>query len=555
MTDSFNLLDEPWIRIARLDGSPVQLSLLGIFREAHAISGIHGEIASQDIAILRLLLAICHRTMNGPDNEETWLDYWDNPELLADDAIAYLEGHRPRFDLRDSTAPFFQVAGIHSASDKVSGLESLIIDVPNGEPFFTTRGGEGLERISWAEAARWLIHAHAFDPSGIHTGAVGDPSVKGGKGYPIGPGWTGQIGVIAVEGETLLRTLLLNTVVPGENSGLRRVEEDLPPWERELDGPAGSLDLQPTGPVSCFTWQTRRILLHGDDDGVTGVFLGNGDKATPQDRFHYEPMSAWRYSDPQSKKLKRTVYMPRKLPTDRALWRGLPSLVSQLSPSITVKGAGEVQRFINPGVLRFHRWLMAEEYVLNRGLISVHAVGMQYGSQEAVVEELVDDTLAIPAALLAPGNERLVDVVHDAMEEAEQVAAAVRNLGGNLARAQGAEPDRVNVAAKQAGIAFYLVLDQQFPRWLAALDGADPDAARDEWRGVLRKEARTQADALAAAAPATAVTGHGEGSSRVDLGKALAWFYAALNKTLPRPETSSRSEVDTKPNDKRKEGE
>ena len=353
MRPSFNLLDEPWIRVTRLDGTSDEVSLLAVFREATDISGIHGEIASQDVAILRLLLAICHRTMGGPENMDTWEKYWDDPGRLGRDAVAYLESYRDRFDLRDPERPFFQVAGIHAASGKTSGLESLIVDVPNGDPFFTTRIAQGLESVSWAEAARWLVHVHAFDPSGIRTGAVGDPRVKGGKGYPIGPGWTGQIGVVTVNGESLERTLLLNTVVCEKVDGLDvDPAADLPPWEREPDTPAGSLALEPTGPVSCYTWQTRRVLLHGGAR-VTSLFLGNGDKATPQNRYLVEPMTAWRYSEPQTRKLKAIVYMPRKLPTDRAFWRGLSTLVAQLSPRVTIKRAGDVPRYHSPGVVSF----------------------------------------------------------------------------------------------------------------------------------------------------------------------------------------------------------
>ena len=129
MTHSFNLLDEPWIRITRLDGTPDEVSLLTLFREATGITGIHGEIASQDVAILRLLLAICHRAMDGPEDLDTWREYWEAPERLGRDASAYLERYRERFDLRHPDRPFFQVAGIHAASGKTSGLESLIVDV------------------------------------------------------------------------------------------------------------------------------------------------------------------------------------------------------------------------------------------------------------------------------------------------------------------------------------------------------------------------------------------------------------------------------------------
>ena len=424
MTASFNLLDEPWIRVTRLDGAPDEVSLLSLFREATDIAGIHGEIASQDTAVLRLLLAICHRAMDGPEDLDVWEEYWRDPGSLGRDAVDHLERHRDRFDLRDPERPFFQVAGIRAASGKLWGLKSLIADVPNNNPLFTTRIAEGLESIGWAEAARWLVHVHAFDPAGIRSGAVGDPLAKNGRSFPIGTGWAGQIGTVTVMGENLERTLLLNAVVCEEIPDLVDVdpEEDLAPWEREPDGPARTPAREPLGPVDCYTWQTRRVLLHCDDDGVTGLFLGNGDRATPQNRFLVEPMTAWRYSEPQSRKLKAPVYMPCKLSKDRAFWRGLSTLVAQLSPPITVKGAGEVTPYRSPGVVSFYRGLMYHEIVPASGLIPLHAVGIEYGPQESTVAELVDDVLSLPAGLLGQKNERLLAVVRDAMGKTRQVA-------------------------------------------------------------------------------------------------------------------------------------
>lgn len=533
-TPSFNLLDEPWIRVTRLNGTPDEVSLLTVFREAADIAGIHGEIASQDVAILRLLLAVCHRVMDGPEDLDVWEDYWRDPGSLGRDAVDHLERHRERFDLRDPERPFFQVAGIHTASGKLWGLKSLIADVPNNNPLFTTRIAEGLESIGWAEAARWLVHVHAFDPSGIRSGAVGDPLAKQGRSFPIGTGWAGQIGTVTVMGENLERTLLLNTVVCEDLDGLNGVDpaSDLAPWEREPDGPARAPAREPLGPVDCYTWQTRRVLLHGDTR-VTGLFLGNGDKATPQNRYLVEPMTAWRYSEPQTKKLKATVYMPRKLPTDRAFWRGLSTLVAQLSPRVTVKGAGEVPRYRSPGVVSFYQELMLQGIVPLSGLIPVHAVGMEYGAQEAVVTELVDDALSLPAGLLDPSSTRLVGVVHDAMEETEGAASALRNLAANLDRACGGSPDTATAARGRAGAAFYQVIDERFPGWLASLDEADPAEARGQWRALLRSEAWRQQKALTSAVPDTAFAGRGEGKGRMDVGRALTYFRIALNKAIP----------------------
>lgn len=537
MTASFNLLDEPWIRVTRLDGAPDEVSLLSLFREATDIAGIHGEIASQDTAVLRLLLAICHRAMDGPEDLDVWEEYWRDPGSLGRDAVDHLERHRERFDLRDPDRPFFQVAGIRAASGKLWGLKSLIADVPNNNPLFTTRIAEGLESIGWAEAARWLVHVHAFDPAGIRSGAVGDPLAKKGRSFPIGTGWAGQIGTVTVMGENLERTLLLNAVVCGELDGLNGVDpaSDLAPWEREPDGPARTPAREPLGPVDCYTWQTRRVLLHGDDDGVTGLFLGNGDRATPQNRFLVEPMTAWRYSEPQSRKLKAPVYMPCKLSKDRAFWRGLSTLVAQLSPPITVKGAGEVTPYRSPGVVSFYRGLMYHEIVPASGLIPLHAVGIEYGPQESTVAELVDDVLSLPAGLLGQKNERLLAVVRDAMGKTRQVADALWGLARDLDRARGGSPDTGKDAGRRAAAAFYQVIDEHFPRWLASLDQEDPDRAHARWCERLRSEALEQQEALASAVPDTAFAGRGEGKNRKDVGRALLFFRHALNKTVPAP--------------------
>lgn len=46
---------------------------------------------------------------------------------------------------------------------------------------------------------------------------------------------------------------------------------------------------------------------------MNGVLICNGDRLKPQNAENYEPMTSWRRSDAQEKKLKiPVVYMPRK---------------------------------------------------------------------------------------------------------------------------------------------------------------------------------------------------------------------------------------------------
>ena len=93
----------------------------------------------------------------------------------------------------------------------------------------------------------------------------------------------------------------------------------------------------------------------------------------------------------------------------------------------------------------------------------------------------------------------------------------------------------LSAAREHAGAAFYQVIDERFPRWLASLDGADPAGARDQWRSLLRSEAWSQQEVLASAVPDTAFAGREEGQGRTDVGKALFFFRRALNKAIPAP--------------------
>ena len=183
----FNLLDEPWIPVVMLDDSLEELSLAQTFDRARLVRAVVGELPTTSFALHRLLLAVLYRSIVVPASDagghrpsEYWKTLWQLPEFPP--AVGeYLESVRSRFDLLGPARPFMQVADLATAKGDISGLEKLIADVPNGLPYFTTRAGRALSRITFAEAARWLVHVMAFDISGIKSGAVGDARVKGGR--------------------------------------------------------------------------------------------------------------------------------------------------------------------------------------------------------------------------------------------------------------------------------------------------------------------------------------------------------------------------------------
>ncbi|MBF1269036.1 MAG: type I-E CRISPR-associated protein Cse1/CasA, partial [Oribacterium parvum] len=55
----FNLLEENWIRVLE-EGEMKEVSLITIFENAEKYRCLAGEMATQDFAMLRFLLAVLH---------------------------------------------------------------------------------------------------------------------------------------------------------------------------------------------------------------------------------------------------------------------------------------------------------------------------------------------------------------------------------------------------------------------------------------------------------------------------------------------------------------
>lgn len=525
----FNLVDEPWLLVQRR-GGPDVVSLRQAFTQASDIVRLTGEVPTQAFANLRVLLAIVHDALGVHDLDRLDELRADGLDVAAIDA--YLERWRSRFDLFDPERPFMQVAGLRTAKDEASGLEKLIADVPNGAPFFTTRLGAGLESIDAAEAARWLVHAQAFDPSGIRSGAVGDRWVKAGKGYPIGPSWAGQLGGIVLHGATLADTLLLNLVVTADNPA------DKPVWALDVPQTAQRAEeaVPPPGPVSLLVWQSRRIRLVGDRSAVTGVVLCQGDRMAPQNRQDVEPMSAWRYSEPQTKKFGRTTYMPNKHTADRSLWRTLPAVMSP-------ERVADQERFLLPLTLR-----AIDEWTELAGTYEVQAVGITYGGNEATIEEIIDDSLDLRASLLRRESEQIRAMLADAVRCTEDAVRAFGTMAANLAKAAGERGDGAGEGARsRATQQAWNALDQPARHWIGTLDAAsDPYDAYEGWQRQVARILDELADQLYWAAPPASVRGRviraGMQERFVTADIARMWFRGSLRKALPMAHPSETEE-------------
>lgn len=532
---SFNLLDEPWIVALDTDGCNRTVSLLQVLREAHTIRRLAGELPTQDAAILRLLLAILYRALPVAGDEEeraqVWKSWWGGG-LPLEHIEDHLERYRDRFDLLHPDHPFFQVADLHTASGNTSGLATLIADLPPHR-FFTNRAGEGAETLSFGEAARWLVHCQAYDISGIKSGAVGDDRVKGGKGYPIGTGWAGNLGMIVLEGRSLAETLLLNLVLTIESS-----DDDLAPWEVDQWTAAATGADSPRGPAQAMTWQVRRVRLPAQDGRVIDAVIANGDKIRLRNQHRVEPMTGWRSSPTQAKAHGEPLaYMPRAHLPGRLMWRGLGSLIAAAPVDAGVGKAADalVASTISwVGRLRSFGCLPADYPV------ALHVVGCIYGTQNAVVETVVSDRMLVQAELLH--SQVLQDAAVRAATLAEGIVARLRWLASDLAAAAGrdgaGDADRANDLAYQR-------IDPLFRAWLRELNRDEAQDHETVWQQQMRAVAQELADELYAGASTAAVIGRvvedGNGRARrLDAAGAHRTFHRRLRDVLAADETSTK---------------
>jgi CRISPR system Cascade subunit CasA len=516
-----------------LDGRLREVSLRELFAQAGELRMIACELPTQTFAILRLVLAILHRATGGPAGEATWRDLWRSPGLPCQVIEEYLDAFRDRFDLLHPERPFYQVADLRTAKDEPFGLERIIADVPNGFPYLTTRAGTGMDQISPAEAARWVVHCQAYDPSGIKSGAVGDPRVKGGRGYPIGVGSMGSLGGVYLEGATLRETLLLN-LVPVAPGLLRSDDRDLPVWEREPQGSGEEAEATrgPFGVLSLYTWQSRRIRLYGDREGITGAMVANGDKISWQDGQWLEPMSTWGRSASREKALKKVpVYLPRPHDHTRALWRGLETLLPQpLSSS-------EPAQRLPPLIMQWLARLRINGAVGEDFQVTSRAVSVTYGNQQAVIDEIYGDALTMNV-LVVLEDSKLHATVVDSAADAEAAVRALRSLAANLVHAVAGSGTDNGEADRAAAIA-YSQLDRMFRTWLARLGPSSvPRAERTTWQqSVRRTVARLGHELIKEAGPAAWVgrVENDRNGKEVHYcsSQAEAWFRSGLTKALP----------------------
>ncbi|MEV4218799.1 type I-E CRISPR-associated protein Cse1/CasA [Nonomuraea sp. NPDC049725] len=430
---TYDLIDSPWL-LPRPRGEAARelRSLRHTLLNAHEYDSVEVEVSTQTPALLRhLLVPIVMDALGRPADRAEWARRFANGRFTEQQQQAigdYLDEHRSRFDLFSEEAPFAQVAGLHTAKQETKGAALLVATAASGNnvPLFATRTEGDPLPLTPPEAARWLLHAHCWDTAGIKSGAADDPLAKAGKttGNVTGP--LGYLGVIVPVGRTLFETLMLNIPIGHQPA------DDLPQWRRP-PATAQWRSRAATGLLDLWTWQSRRIRLVPEetDKGlrVCRVVVCAGDRleSIPE----WEPHTAWIFAK-APKGATGMLRRPRRHMAGKAAWRGMAALLAAERQD----GDGGVETSV---LLSQLADIQAEGFLAFDYPLQVQTIGIVYGTQSAVVEDILFDSIPLPIAGLRTKTDTYTTLVQ-VTEQAEDLARAVNDLSADLRRARGADP-------------------------------------------------------------------------------------------------------------------
>ena len=472
MERAFNLLEEPWICVRLPDCQIQEVSLRDALLRSHEYTELAGETKAQDFAILRLLLAVMYTVFSryGLQGEEItlsedpdlaadqWEEIWRSGSIPAKPVERYLNEWHDRFWLFDDAHPFYQSKAVEGKSKPISTAKMIgtLFESANKKRLFSERQEQG-RNLTFAEAARWLLHLNCFDDI-----AAKQPTPK--------KTWAGKLGLIALKGNTLFETLLFNYCA--EQDGMQGVFTSTPTWEQDNNtSEFNRIIAVPDNQAALLSLQSRRILLCKQNDHVTGYYLSGGDYFEEEELFQTEMMTLWRGY--QEKKNDPYHYKPRLYNPARRLW--------QEFGSIAVLNESNSDKTKAPGVILHYNQLIRNKSISRDVPVRVSAASVIYDYKQSTslpVIDTISDSLTFHAQLLQEAGSEWRVLIQDEISRCEDAAKAVYHLYKDLQKANGRRDK--DGKTEQSGeldarTEFYERIDRPFRLWLAALDPEQAD--------------------------------------------------------------------------------
>lgn len=484
MTLKFNLVHDPWIKVLDMGNAVMEVSLSDLFRNATSYRRFAGESEPQDIAVMRVCLAVMYAALaQGVDDqqaaEDLWESIWSVRQFPHRELLAYLDRWKDRFYLVHPTHPFYQrpcAAG--GTGYNILKLNGNLCQSGDKVRFFTESLQDSTEGMLFPEAARWLIYLNAFDDnSGKPSSAYSaDCKARNKATESVGAGWLGRCGLVFLAGENLFQTLMLNFVLLMD--GKEPYGTEKPCWELDVPRDAERTTVPcPDNPAELYTFQSRRIILDLNDTGdrVVGYHTIGGDVFDPVNAF-IEPMTIWQAPLAEGNdSAKAPEFRPRTHRPQERFWRTMPGLLGRRLGS---------RRTHVPGILTWVG-MLSSHGILEDIPVHVRMVSVQYGDAKCFnVADTFSDGTCGEMRLSALLSEAWRDMISETVSvTVDTLAGYVWQLGRNVAEADGMEYTRSGsspagsfAAAQQA--AFYDLAGREFRTWLSELDPGTQDCAQ-----------------------------------------------------------------------------
>lgn len=508
MEQHFNLLSEPWIKVIDLKSSEEKtVSLQELFDHAADYRQLAGDTRSQDLALLRFLLAILttvYSRFDADDQPYDWLEFEDefrvNPEMDVETEeteadlretwvslyerggftpvlIEYLNHWAPRFDLFGEK-PFYQVSKAdfddHVPAKKrltsqtiakktgtvaVKQLNRRISESNNSPALFAPKTTVYKNQITLPELARWLITYQNF------TGVTDKTKVEAPEKFSISPGWLYKLNPIYLAGANLFETLMMNLVLYEDVPNWSPMQK--PVWEFDHVSDyvtAVQVDSTPDNLAELYTLWSRLLHIEWQADEPV-IFSAGLPMPSPANAF-IEPMTTWRLPDKQ-KEIRPATRNLQHL--GEAMWHNFGQYVPVNTEHDLENGHQRV-----PGVVT---WLeeMKEEAGLDSrilSLISVALISDGNATSQSPAAEYSDDLTMNSRVLF---DQSTVNYWPQHIEEVIENTQTVGNDYFVLAR-QVAELRNFDAPAEFANrmrAKFYDRLNEPFKAWLASLSRND----------------------------------------------------------------------------------
>lgn len=540
----FNLLDEKWILVRKSDCTVDELSLTDALLKSHEYVELAGELPTQNVSILRLMLAVLHTVFSryspqgepsplydSDDAAERWKELWNAGRLPEKPIKEYLASVHDRFWLFHPERPFYQTEAAKIGTEyTASKLNGAVSESGNKIRLFCGCTGVQKSELSYSEAARWLLYVNNYDDTS---------SKPKGKNLPSpGAGWLGKLGLITIRGNNLFETLVYNLILLNHKRNFSEVwGPECPAWEPDVPNTAERAEIpMPDNLSELYTLQSRRLWLNRDDnEKVIGYNLLGGDFFEKVDAF-IEPMTVW--SKVKGNERAGEKFQPRRHDSSVQMWR-------EFSYAFETAEGSHI-----PGVVLWTKYIkqMLPE---SRKLISFSIASVQYGDKDFFVNDVFSDSLTFHTDLLTEIGEHWRAKITDEIKKCDESAAALRFLAKDIELAAGSAEDTVlkRAVVERAREQYYYEIDLPFRNWLERIDpnweivSEQEEQALREWHETAKRIALRIGQELVESAGTAAIVGRAvkdknDKERYYSAPDAYRYFKVKLNKIYPKEENN-----------------